>query len=247
MAERGPDDFFRRFAAHARPSISPGSRQGLHSSAATRLFTFEKTMHLFREVPMPDSPQPTPLDYAGPSSNPRRRTHPLTWVIASLVIPLLAYSILTTPSLHFSPSVANRVKCGSNLRQIGQAIMLYANENQGRYPDKLGDLIVEDMTTAAFICPASNDTPAVPGPTTQASSANIHAGGHLSYIYLGKGLTGTPPATMVIAYESLTNHANTGMNVLFGDGHVEFIFLPAATTLLAELNAGQNPPKTPMK
>jgi prepilin-type N-terminal cleavage/methylation domain-containing protein/prepilin-type processing-associated H-X9-DG protein len=29
---------------------------------------------------------------------------------------------------------ANRVKCGSNLRQIGQAIMLYANENKGQYP-----------------------------------------------------------------------------------------------------------------
>ena len=196
---------------------------------------------------MPDSPQPTPLDYAGPSSNPRRRTHPLTWVIASLVIPLLAYSILTMPSLHFSPSVANRVKCGSNLRQIGQAIMLYANEHQGRYPDKIGDLMDQDITTAVFICPASNDTDAVPGPTTQASSANVHAGGHLSYIYLGKGLTGTQSATMVIAYEPLTNHANSGMNVLFGDGHVQFVGLPAATTLIAELNAGQNPPKTPMK
>ena len=195
---------------------------------------------------MPDSPQPTPLDYASPSSNPRHRTRPLTWVVASVVAALLLYSILT-PKYDYGRPIANRVKCGSNLRQIGQAISLYANENQGRYPDRLGDLIFQDIATTVFICPASNDEAAAPGPTTQASSANIHAGGHLSYIYLGKGLTGTQPATMVIAYESLTNHANTGMNVLFGDGHVEFIFLPAATTLLAELNAGQNPPKTPMK
>ncbi len=194
---------------------------------------------------MPDSPQPTPLDYASPSSNPRHRTRPLTWVIASVVAVLLLLSILA-PSGTRSRPVANLVKCGSNLRQIGQAISLYANENQGRYPDKLGDLIVEDMTTAAFICPASNDDPAAPGPTTQASSANVHAGGHLSYIYLGKGLIGTQSATMVIAYEPLTNHANTGMNVLFGDGHVEFFHVPAATTLIAELNAGQNPPKTPI-
>ena len=194
---------------------------------------------------MPDSPQPTPLDYAGPSSNPRRRTHPLTWVIASVVAALLLLSILL-PSRSRGRPAANRVKCGSNLRMIGQAIMLYANENQGRYPDKLGDLMDQGITTTVFICPASNDEAAVPGPTTQASSANVHAGGHLSYIYLGKGLTGTQPATMVIAYEPLTNHANTGMNVLFGDGHVDFIFLPAATTLIAELNAGQNPPKTPI-
>src|SRR5204863_5349478 len=29
---------------------------------------------------------------------------------------------------------SNRVKCASNLRQIGQAILLYANENKGAYP-----------------------------------------------------------------------------------------------------------------
>src|SRR5262245_19327074 len=29
---------------------------------------------------------------------------------------------------------SNRVKCSSNLRQIGQAITLYANENRGAYP-----------------------------------------------------------------------------------------------------------------
>ena len=194
---------------------------------------------------MSDSPQPPPLDYAIPSSNPRHRTRPLTWVIASVVAALLLLSILA-PSGTRSRPVANRVKCGSHLRQIGQAISLYANENQGRYPDKLGDLMDQDITTAVFICPASNDTDAVPGPTPQASSANVHAGGHLSYIYLGKGLIGTQSATMVIAYEPLTNHANTGMNVLFGDGHVEFFHVTAATTLIAELNAGQNPPKTPV-
>ena len=194
---------------------------------------------------MPDSPQPTPLDYASPSSNPRHRTRPLTWVIASVVAALLLFSIFG-PSGTRSRPVANLVKCGSNLRQIGQAIMLYANEHQGRYPDKLGDLMDQDITTAVFICPASNDTDAVPGPTPQASSANVHAGGHLSYIYLGKGLTGTQPATIVIAYEPLTNHNNTEINVLFGDGHIEFVHVPAATTLIAELNAGQNPPKTPI-
>jgi len=29
---------------------------------------------------------------------------------------------------------ASREKCGNNLRQIGQAILLYANENKGKYP-----------------------------------------------------------------------------------------------------------------
>ena len=193
---------------------------------------------------MPDSPQPPPRDYASPSSNPQRRTRPVAWTIAAVfaVLLLIVFSIVASSAR----SAVNRENCASNLHQISRFILVYANENQGRYPDKLGDLMDLDITTAAFICPESNDEAAVPGPTTQASSANVHAGGHLSYIYLGKGITGTPPATMVIAYEPLTNHANSGMNVLFGDGHVDFVGLPAATTLIAELNAGQNPPKTPI-
>jgi prepilin-type processing-associated H-X9-DG protein len=33
-----------------------------------------------------------------------------------------------------SRETANRVKCASNLRQIGQALLLYANDNRGVYP-----------------------------------------------------------------------------------------------------------------
>jgi hypothetical protein len=36
--------------------------------------------------------------------------------------------------MHFARDTSNRTKCGSNLRQIGQAMMLYANENHGEYP-----------------------------------------------------------------------------------------------------------------
>ena len=38
------------------------------------------------------------------------------------------------PSLCRSRETANRVKCASNLRQIGQAMLLYANDNGGHYP-----------------------------------------------------------------------------------------------------------------
>ncbi len=36
-----------------------------------------------------------------------------------------------------SHPTANRVKCASNLRQIGQAMLLYANENHGHYPQTI--------------------------------------------------------------------------------------------------------------
>jgi prepilin-type processing-associated H-X9-DG protein len=41
---------------------------------------------------------------------------------------------------------ANRVKCASNLRMIGQACLLYANENNGFYPRTKHDMTVEKWT-----------------------------------------------------------------------------------------------------
>jgi hypothetical protein len=79
--------------------------------------------------------------------------------------------------------------CQSNLHRIDIAIQLYANDNDGRYPETLGILReTEDITPDAFICPSSDDTRAQ-GPTTQAVVADLTSGGHLSYIYLGKKLT----------------------------------------------------------
>jgi prepilin-type processing-associated H-X9-DG protein len=49
------------------------------------------------------------------------------------------------------------------------------------------------------------------------------AGGHTSYIYLGRGLTDkkiTPE--MILAYESPADFVGGGTIVLFGDGHVEY-------------------------
>ena len=47
---------------------------------------------------------------------------------------------------------ANRVKCASNLRQIGQAILLYSNDNRGAYP----------RTRATTAWPSSGDVKPVP-------------------------------------------------------------------------------------
>ena len=96
-------------------------------------------------------------------------------------------------------------------------MMLYANEHQGHFPDGIDGLLEEDITTAVFVCPSTNDTPAAVGPTTQSTATNLLANGHLSYVYLGAGLTEPQKADLIKAYEPLSNHQNQRMNVLFGD------------------------------
>ena len=63
------------------------------------------------------------------------RTRGFTLVELLVVIGIIALLIsILLPSLNRARETANRVKCGSNMRQVGQAMLLYANENHGRFP-----------------------------------------------------------------------------------------------------------------
>ncbi|MCY2954737.1 MAG: hypothetical protein NTU53_22630 [Planctomycetota bacterium] len=139
-------------------------------------------------------------------------------------------------------ALANQVKCASNLRQIGQGIMLYANDRGGKFPPRLEVLITDvDLNPEVFVCPASNDKRAT-GPTTQAMLAELGKKGHCSYVYLGAGMTTSVPPDTVVAYEILDHHEKARINVLFGDGHVEWVVKAEAERIIKDLQAGRNPP-----
>jgi hypothetical protein len=65
-------------------------------------------------------------------------SHPcraITFTDVTVLLVMLALLVpITANVVQRNAETANRVKCGSNLRQIGQAILLYAIDNSGSYP-----------------------------------------------------------------------------------------------------------------
>ena len=82
--------------------------------------------------------------------------------LAALLAAALAVPALNPNGHERSPSV----RCASNLRQIGQGLLLYAMDYGGMYPPTLGLLITtEDIHADVFVCSKSSDTSA-PGETS---------------------------------------------------------------------------------
>ena len=137
------------------------------------------------------------------------------------------------PLLKTHGEFRNKILCRHNVRQIGQAALLYANDHGGKFPDDIAALLGPDITASVFVCPSTNDEDAT-GATTQDVAADVSKPHHCSYIYLGKGLTQPVDSGRVIALEPLENHRR-GINVVFADAHVEWLDKPEAEALLAKL------------
>jgi type II secretory pathway pseudopilin PulG len=203
------------------------------------------------------------LSYGRGNSNykirPKRWRLTVIELLVVLGIILVLVSVLL-PALCRSREGSNRIACASNMRQIGLGAIMWANDHGGNFPDDLDTILkTQDLSPQVFVCPSSKDT-APAGPTTQAVLEDMHQSGHLSYIYVGKGLTTRSDADVVVLYEQPSNHADDdmsatsvfksgakdhAMNVLCADGHIEWLGAEDAEAVRKQVADGVFPVKLP--
>jgi hypothetical protein len=166
---------------------------------------------------------------------------------------MLAFFCLVSiliPSMGRARMPANVIKCGSNFRQIGQSLAEYTQAFGGRYPDYIEQILWQDVWSDLLTCPSSEEIAARGNTPAEVMAKIASERGHVSYTYIGRGLTSNVAPETVLLFEPLGHHPPKeghkidGGHVLFADGKV--VYVPAADLikLISELSAGSNPSGT---
>lgn len=124
------------------------------------------------------------------------------------------------------------VECEWRLHMIATAIESFTMDHDGRYPDRLEDLLDNYFKRGSSLrCPFDAR------PTTTDSVS--------TYVYLARGCTVDVDRGFVLLYEPLASHPSNIRYVrfLFADGRVESVSKAKAEKLIQQLENGINPPK----
>lgn len=125
----------------------------------------------------------------------------------STVMPIIP--IAAIGGLIEARTTAGRIKSASNLRQIGLAMKMYANDDLrggNRYPPNFDELLKRGEITADVFDSPEGDAP----------------GGDYVYLFY-PGLNDSASADIVVAFDKAALDQGDGTNVLYVDGHVDWL------------------------
>ena len=159
-------------------------------------------------------------------SGSSRRLKGSGFAIAGIAIPIVLLPVIMAmlmPALARTRQIAFRMVCGTNLAGISSAMQMYVNENDGYpTPDEWCDLLIEEcnLTPRSFSCPGKNS-----GQSNYALNKNIYDFGTGNDADIVMIFETQPGWNQVGGPEILTteNHNGDGCNVVFLDGHLEFV------------------------
>jgi hypothetical protein len=144
---------------------------------------------------------------------------PMAWVDSPVI-----WLALSVPAMEEEASnEEDRTRCLANMRQIGQAVILYANENNGKFPTDLPALIkAEDLTPDLLKSPY--------GPAKEGADVVLAP---LADLNLNKLVS---PATTLVAYDKAALESGEGTAAVYADGHCDWLTAGSLKTALDEAN-----------
>jgi prepilin-type processing-associated H-X9-DG protein len=148
---------------------------------------------------------------------------------AVMALPMAAAVIL--PATYRARAVgAQRAGADNNLRQIGVAIQMYVVNHQ-QYPTDFAPLLAEKLVTIdTFVSPHAGTQipPDVRNGKIEDQTAWVNS--RSDFVYLGADLKPNAGPGAILVYER--PDGRPGMNILFGDGHIEWIDVEAARQMI---------------
>lgn len=142
-------------------------------------------------------------------------------ILLAVIVGLVILLVIFIPK-PISRERADRIKCMANMRNLGIAFYIYAQDNSNSYPtpEKWCDMLVNkfgDFNDKYFRCPEGKE-----GMSSYAMNPNCEPNSPEDIVLLFEAKGGW---NQVGGSEMLTteNHKGKGCNVLFNDWRVEFV------------------------
>ncbi len=162
--------------------------------------------------------------------------------VAGIAVPFVALPIVALLMAIFMPALARtrqtafRMVCATNLKGLGSAMLIYANDYDDKYPtpSEWCELLVEhvEVTPKSFLCKGAPEGPCNYAMNENAAKLGLKAPPDMVLLF-----ESTPGWNQSGGPELLTteNHQGDGCNILFMDGYVEFVKTQRLNELLWKL------------